>query len=520
MANMFAGLGPIKPSKEYLEKAIKKHKHEKESVEYTRAVQALEFHYQIKTSSDDKPEAPPSTGTGTKTGTKRRGTWTEQGDENTRKKVTTVSTTDRKKNETEAKNHAKSQREKGRSKAQREWDRIQAEGRRLQTKANKDYYLEKAKARRVVFLANRAAEVKLRHEAIREVRIRNARIDQKLKVISTGKPAVVNTDEVSKLIDKIIRQVDLRAMIPQLLNISTSKNRNEFLIDPKLEKSFGNKILRLAKNQRRMYTTYLDSLSGILENPNLPMGVSSHRIVARMETIGNAGHNSRLFPAVDVHWTPLSKTTKKLKKAINEQSYWKHTGVLAKAFKQAVSEQKASFGNSKVAEPSFINIAAAKEAISKAKLESINTSGRSRMELNFNVELMVPGWRGKDSALMDDLITKPYMGIKPNTPFSHLDKASARAEARARKSLRGQGNPSRYDRELAEINKKLGKAGHKVPDPRMTNAEMDKHWEAERKKNGKALAWEVDHNPPVNADGNVPRSYADERSKLDTFSPF
>jgi hypothetical protein len=60
----------------------------------------------------------------------------------------------------------------------------------------------------------------------------------------------------------------------------------------------------------------------------------------------------------------------------------------------------------------------------------LDDTGR-KLRTHASVEIKVPKWKGKDGALMDDLITKPYAGIKPNSMYSYLKSSLESAQERA-----------------------------------------------------------------------------------------
>jgi hypothetical protein len=216
-----------------------------------------------------------------------------------------------------------------------------------------------------------------------------------------------------------------------------------------------------------MYNSYLDAVKGILHTPNMPASSTkgNFAITAKITSVGRklapvyataAGFVGPV-PWVEkpiaynltlpVNWSPLSENqTMPQKRGGASPNYWKHSGELAKVFKAAANRQKARLKPS-----DFANISKIVSQV-QAFADTPQKVDTHKVEFKLDFDILTPGWAGKDAGLMDDLITKPYAGVKPNTMYAHLNGNSTKRQATLQKAL--QKASRKIEREAARERKK------------------------------------------------------------------
>ena len=222
--------------------------------------------------------------------------------------------------------------------------------------------------------------------------------------IGRGTTQEFSRGDSAKFIKHILRQVNLKAIIRPELTAIESGDYDTFT--PKAHSAMRRRIENMAKSQQRVYESYLDGLSKLLDE-----GVKDqHYMSVDLKTAKGAKTIATASPG----WKPLSKETKRIKAADPNLSnnFWRHTGKLARAFKAAVKKQKTGLhtGN-------FIQVNDAVRQL-EGSVISFNEE-KANLEFNFTLGVLVPKWKGKEGQLMDTLITDPYAGVKNRTMLSN-----------------------------------------------------------------------------------------------------
>lgn len=235
-------------------------------------------------------------------------------------------------------------------------------------------------------------------------------------------------DVNNKVIAHLLREVNLNTILrPYFLELD-----NLEALNGRGKSALTKRLIRIAKGQRSIYESYLTGLTKELDHPTVRADSSGGMIPVAVKL-----HTARGFEEIVTNnpgWAKLSKKTIAIKQRDQALSftYWKHTGRLARAFKSDVTAQKRT-----LKDYSFMRVNNAVKALDGDRIYLDPTDLKAHFSLT--VDVLTPKWAGKDGALMDTLITNPYVGnTNSRTILSHAAGKMQKKRIQAQEALKVQ----------------------------------------------------------------------------------
>ena len=249
---------------------------------------------------------------------------------------------------------------------------------------------------------------------------------------------------------QLIDKIDLKLIVRDYFELDWHDDGKEQkrVISGERINNLSKKLTRIRRSQQITYQSLLAGIDNELSKPSNHMDSSQRRVSIKLARLNQKGGLERVDVSVPIGGKALSEKTIKIK-AENpklSKTYWKHTGRLSRAFKAAVKQQVAGLNGDDF-------MTAPKAILAEIKSSMVASNHNKTVKASATVEIKVPKWEGANADLMDDLITKPYAGIKPKSPFSYLAAGTKAMRDKIIASLESKGSTEHLIQEIIQTHR-------------------------------------------------------------------
>jgi len=200
---------------------------------------------------------------------------------------------------------------------------------------------------------------------------------------------------------QIRREVDLRTVISSAYFNGEFKPGSGKSIIAAGKSQLFEKAMRAVEVHKKMYVSYLAGLGGVLETPEMPMSGNGKFTVSSGMHSGDKDYKA----LVKTNWKPLSDITLKRKqKEGRSLTFWKNSGRLASEYKRSLAVHMSKL---KGDDSEFYDTKKLHQTMDAFRSHPDNRERRS--SVTYTLELAIPKWQASNGALMDDLISTPFI---------------------------------------------------------------------------------------------------------------